>query len=162
ANAAIDTLRRWRSPSSLLGGSVQNGEMLRMIGHQLATELERIFARGMRELVHEALEIDRVLIVVHAAPETRRHVRVPHRVIDEQIGDGIAELAERTIRIGVEPLEMERVHAVLHATRSHRCQDRLAGDAEMQSNEIPILSEGADELRLRDRPELAMQHVLLA
>jgi hypothetical protein len=56
-----------------------------MLRHQLAPELERILADGMRQFVHEALEIDGVLVVVHAAPEPGRNVRVAHGVVDQQI-----------------------------------------------------------------------------
>src|SRR5690606_31245570 len=91
-DAAIYALRWRRAPTRLLGRSFEHSQVLRVIGHQLATELERILARRMGELVHEALEVDGILIVVHAAPEAWRHVRVSHRVIDQQIGDGIAEL----------------------------------------------------------------------
>ena len=62
-----------------------------MARHQLAAELERILANGMRELVHEAFEIERILVVVHAAPEVRRDVWVAHGVVDQQVRDGVAE-----------------------------------------------------------------------
>jgi hypothetical protein len=58
-----------------------------MFRHQLAPEFERVLAGRMGELVHEALEIEGVLIVVHAAPEPRRDRRIDHRVLDEQVRD---------------------------------------------------------------------------
>ena len=45
----------------------------------------------MRYLIDKTLDIDRVVIEVHAAPEARRHMRVAHRVIDEQVVDLVAE-----------------------------------------------------------------------
>ncbi len=63
-----------------------------MIGHQLAPELERVLPGRVRQLVHEALEIDGVLVVVHAAPEPWRDRRVAHGVVDQQVRDGVAEL----------------------------------------------------------------------
>ncbi len=62
-----------------------------MFGHQLAPELERILPRRMRQLVHEAFDVDRVLVDVHAAPEARRDMRVAHRMFDQEIGNAIAE-----------------------------------------------------------------------
>ena len=64
-----------------------------MLAHQLAPERERILAGRLRQLVHEAFEIDGVLVVVHAAPEPRRDVRVAHGVVDQQVRDGVAERA---------------------------------------------------------------------
>ena len=58
-----------------------------MILHQLAAELERILVGRMRQLVHEAFEVDRVVVDVHAAPEAREDVRVAHRVVDQQVRD---------------------------------------------------------------------------
>ena len=74
-------------PTDLLGHGVEHCEVLGMLRHQLAPELERILAGGVRQFVHEALEIDGVLVVVHAAPEPRRNVRIAHGVIDQQIGN---------------------------------------------------------------------------
>jgi hypothetical protein len=85
--AAEDALRRRLAPADLLGDRVEHGEVLRMLRHQLAAEFERILAGRMRQLVHEAFEIDRVLVDVHAAPEARRDVRIAHRVVDQQVRD---------------------------------------------------------------------------
>jgi hypothetical protein len=66
--------------------------------------------RGMRELVDEAFEEDRVLVDVHTAPESRWHVRVAHRMVDEQVRYGVFErvLARRPVA-----LEGERVLALV-------------------------------------------------
>ena len=90
--------------------------MLGIVGHQRAAELQRVLAGRLGHLVDEALEEDGVLVVVDAAPEARRHVHVAHRVLDQQVRDGVAELAFGAAR--VEALEGDRIHAVLrHALR---------------------------------------------
>ena len=135
--------------------------MLRVVRHQLAAELERILAGRMGQLVHEAFEIDRVLVEVHAAPEARRHVRVAHRVVDQQVRDGVAE---RRLRPGrVEPLEDDRV-----ASRSAGSAGSTAARIDWpemrmcSAVRLPSSSSAADELALRDRVVGAVQHVLLA
>ena len=91
----IDALRRRLAPAGLLRHRVEHGEMLRMLPHQLAAELERILAGRVRQFVHEAFHVDGVLVGVHAAPEARRHVRVAHRVVDQQVRHRVAERALR-------------------------------------------------------------------
>src|SRR5215831_5314490 len=148
--AAIDALWCRLAPAHALGHRVEHGEMLGMFRHQLAPEFERVLAGRMGELVHEALEIERVLIVVHAAPEPRRDRRIDHRVLDEQVRDTVAELPLGAAR--VEPLERDRVaSSFCEACRSDGGQDRLAGNAHMQSGQIIIGVERADEPALRDR-----------
>ena len=78
--------------------ALSTAEMLRAVRHQLAPERQRVLAGGMRELVDEALDVDRVVVDVHAAPEARRHVRVAHRVIDQQVRNRVAEMAFRAAR----------------------------------------------------------------
>src|SRR5438477_7189662 len=78
AEAAIDTLRRRLAPSRPFCNRVEDRKVLGMVCHQLATELERILAGGMGELVHEAFEVDGILIVVHTTPKVRRDMRVAH------------------------------------------------------------------------------------
>jgi hypothetical protein len=43
--------------------------VLRVVRHELAAELERVLPGRVREFVHEAFEVDRVLVEVHASPE---------------------------------------------------------------------------------------------
>ena len=90
-DAAIDALRRRLAPADLLGDGIEHGEMLGMLRHQLAPEFERVLAGRMRQLVHEAFEIDGVLIDVDAAPEARRNVRIAHRMVDQQVRHGVAD-----------------------------------------------------------------------
>src|SRR6266853_434038 len=103
------------APTRSFSDSVQNGEMLRMVRHQLATELKRILAGRMGKLIHEAFEIESVLIVVHAAPEVRRDVRIAHSVVDQKVWNRITEGAFRAA--GVEPLKHEWIFTVLQALR---------------------------------------------
>ena len=130
-----------------------------MLGHQLAPELQRVDADRMRELVHEAFDVDRVVVDVDAAPEARRNVRIAHGVIDQQVRHAVAE---RGLARRVEALERDRVLAVLHARREHGRQDRLAGDAHVQSGQVVVLVERADHLALGDRVIEAVLHVLFA
>ena len=101
---AEDALRRGLAPARLLGDRIEHREMLGVPGHQLAAELERILPDGVRQLVHEAFEVDGVLIVVHPTPEPRWNVRIAHGVIDQQVRDGVTERAFRP----VEPARLVR------------------------------------------------------
>ena len=66
-------------------------------------------AGRLGKLVHEAFEIDGVLVDVHAAPEARRDVRVAHGMVDQHVGDRVAE--RRFGSAGIETLERRRVGA---------------------------------------------------
>jgi DNA-binding FrmR family transcriptional regulator len=59
--------------------------------HQLAPQHQGVLAGGVRDLVDEARDVDRVLVQIHAEPEARRRVRVAHRVVDEQVRDAVAK-----------------------------------------------------------------------
>ena len=91
------------------GDRVEHGKQFRL--QHPAAEGEGILARGMRQLVDERFEIDRIVIGVHAAPKAGEQMRVAHRVIDQNVRHIVAEGALRTIRR--ETLEDERVEAVL-------------------------------------------------
>jgi hypothetical protein len=79
----IDALRCRLAPADALGHSVEHGEIPWVLDHELAAEFERVLVDRLGELVHEAFQEDAVLVAVHAAPESRRHVRVPHGVVDQ-------------------------------------------------------------------------------
>ena len=81
-----------------------------MLAHQRAAELERVLAGGARHLVDEALHVDAVLVGVDAAPRAHRHVGVAHRVLDQQVGHGVAEL--RVAGLGPQALQLAPVLAV--------------------------------------------------
>src|SRR5436190_5271543 len=62
-NAAMDASRRRRlAPADLVGHGIEHGQVLGMVGHHLAAELEGILAGRLGELVDEGLEPDRVLV----------------------------------------------------------------------------------------------------
>ena len=134
--------------------------MLGMFRHQLAAELERVLTCRMGELIHEAFEIDGVLVDVHSAPEAGRYMRVAHRVIDQHVRDAVAD--GRLGTPGVEALEGRGILAVLESFGPHGGEDRLAGDAHAQPGEISGGIQGADHLCLGDRMIVAVRHVLLA
>ena len=98
--AAEYALRRRPTPSGLLRHRIEHGEMLGMVCHQLAAELERVNARFLGKLVHEAFEIDGVVVDVHAAPEARIDVRVAHGMVHQDVGDRVAE--RRFVPAGIE------------------------------------------------------------
>ncbi len=87
-------------------------------------------------------------------------MRVAHRMVDQQVRDVVAELA--FVAAGVEALEHDRIHAVLHVLRGERREDRLAGDAHVQAREIARRIEPAGQLALRHRMVGAMHHVFFA
>ena len=147
-------------PSRPFCHRIQNREVLRMLAHHLAAERERVLPGGMREFVDEAFEIDRVLVVVHAAPEPRRDMRIAHRIVDQHVRDIIAELAFRAA--GVQTLEGDRVRSALHRLRTRISQDRLPGKPHMQTDQVVVLVEGAGQLALSHRMINAVGHVLFA
>src|SRR6267143_2179731 len=133
--AAIDAAGRGLAPADLLSDRVQHAEVPRVLRHQLAPEFERVLARGFRQLVHKALDEQRVLVDVDAAPEAGRHVGVAHRVVDQEVRDGIAERAFARLE---HTLETERVAPFLRLDdfRTNGSEDRLAREAHMQPREI--------------------------
>ena len=59
---------------------------------------------------------------------------------------------------GIQALEHHRVHAVLHALRVERGQDRLAGDAHVEAHQLAGGIEAGGQLALRHRVEGAVRH----
>src|SRR5215467_9458907 len=106
-------LRRWLAPARPLRDGVEDREMFRVVRHQLAPELQRILAGRMGKLVHKAFEIESVLIVVHAAPEVGRDVRIAHGVVNKQVWNRVTESTFRAAR--VEALKHEGILTVLQA-----------------------------------------------
>ena len=141
-NAAMDAGGERLAPVALLRRGVEHGEMLGMLSHERAAELERVLAGRPRHLVHEALHIDGVLVGVDAAPGADRHVRVAHHVFDEQVRHGVAEL--RIAGLFPQPLQLTPILAVDDARRVQGGVDRLAGDARVQPDEVAAAR--------RDRP----------
>ena len=131
-----------------------------MFAHELAAELERVLPDRVRQLVHEAFDEDGVLVDVHAAPEARQDVRIAHRVVDHQVRDGVAERVLLALRH--EALERERIFPVDQVLREHVREDRLAGEPQVQSGQVVVLVERADELALHDRVIAPVRHVFFA
>src|SRR5882672_7687074 len=159
--AAIDAAGRWLAPADLIGHRVQHAQIPWMFRHKLAPELERILAGRVRELVHEALDEQRVLVDVDAAPETRRHVGVAHRVVDQQVRHGVAE---RVLARLEHALEAQGVAPLLrlHDFGTNRSEDRLAREAHVQPSEVAARVQAAGEPALHHWVVLAVRHVLLA
>ena len=63
-----------------------------MIGQQCFAERQRIRARGMRQLVDEALDHECVLRVSHRAPEADRHARVVQEEFHAHTVDCVGQL----------------------------------------------------------------------
>ena len=158
-DAAKHALRRRLVPADLLGDGIEHGQMLRMLGHQLAPERDRILAHRMRQFVHETFEIDRVVIDIDAAPESRRDVGIAHRMLDQQIR---YRISDRMLAARIETLECGLIHAVHQCLGAQAEQDRLSRQPDLQRGQIVVGIEGAGQFALRDRVIHAVLHVLFA
>jgi len=78
----------------------------------------------VRQLVDEGFEIERVVVDVHAAPIARRHRRIAHGVLDQQIRKIIAELG---VARRDEALQCGGIEAVLDRLWPDARGDRLSG-----------------------------------
>ena len=105
------------APSRALGHRVQHRQVLGVSGHQLAAQFKRILIGCRRNLVNEALEVDGVLVEVDPAPETRRHVRIAHGVVDQHVREAVAD--HRLAAAFVQTLKDHRVFAVLDVLREN-------------------------------------------
>ena len=152
------------APADLVGNRVQHRQMLGAVAHQAAAKFQRIDTGRLGDLVHEALDVDRILVVVDAAPEARAQVRVAHRVVDREIRNRIAEPALLSARPGGRPqsLESDEIDTILHRLRTHRGQDRLRGDTHREADQVALVVETGLQLAHRHRAEPALPHVLLA
>ena len=115
----------------------------------------------LRQLVHEAFHEDAVLVDVHAAPEARRDVRIAHRMVDQQVRDGVAE---RMLAGLEQALERKRIASLvlLHDLRAHARQDRLPRQADVQAGQVVVLVERAGQLGHHHGVIAALHHVLFA
>ena len=134
--------------------------MLRVLAHEGAAEFERVLAGRPCHLVDEAFHVHAVLVGVDAAPRADRHVRIAHRVLDEQVRHGVAELRVTGL-LGV-PLELAHVLAVDDGRLIRERVDRLPGHAHVQPDEIAVRVEAGRHPALRDRPVEVVRHVLFA
>src|SRR5438445_1331040 len=93
------------APAGFFGGELERALVARLLAEERAPELERILARGVRELVDEALEKETVLRVPDRAPEPHLDAaRLLARILDAQVGNVVGTVADA--------LDAERVHAV--------------------------------------------------
>ena len=146
----------------LLGDRVQHRQVRGMPGHVLAPEGERILAGGERQLVHEGLDEHRVLVDVHAAPEARRHVRVAHRVVDQQVRDVVAERVLAAVRF--RPWKVSGSRAFCCSTICGRTAARIDCPEmpDVQAGEVVVGVEAAGQLAVHHRVVVALHHVLFA
>src|SRR5437762_9346407 len=145
--AAIDAAGRGSAPADPLGYRIQHAQVPRVLGHELAPEFERVLARGFRELVHEALDEQRVLVDVDAAPEPRRHVRVAHRVVDQEVRHRVAEGVFTRLE---DTLEAQGIASFLRLNdlRTDRSEDRLPREPHVQRGKVAARVQAAHELAL--------------
>ena len=156
----MDAGRKRLAPVALLGRGIEHGEMLGMLAHERAAELERVLAGRPRHLVHEAFHVDAVLVGVDATPGADRHVRVAHHVFDEQVRHGVTEL--RVARLLIVSLQLTHVLAADDRRLVQGGVDRLPGHANVQAGELAVGIEAGRELALRDRAVEVVRLVLLA
>ena len=78
--------------------------MLGELRHHTAAEFERINAGRPRNFFDEALHVEAVLVGVDTAPGADRHMRVAHRILDQQVRYCIAEL--RVTGLGIPALQL--------------------------------------------------------
>ena len=145
------------APAGLVGHRVEHGQVLGPLVHECAAELQGVLAGSARHFVHEALEIDGVLVGVDAAPGADRHMRVAHGVFDEQVRHSVAELRVAGRR-GI-ALQLPIVLAVGHRSRIDERVDRLPRDAQVQGDEIVGGVQPSRQPALRDRPVEVVHHV---
>ena len=88
------------APAALIGSGFQHRPAFRVFRHQLLPQGQRILPARLRHFVDEALHVDRVLVGVDAAPKTRRHMGVAHRMVD---GEVVKRIADRVIGEAVMP-----------------------------------------------------------
>ena len=132
-----------------------------MLAHERAAELERVLAGRPRHFVHEAFHVDGVLVGVDAAPRADRHVRVAHRVLDEQVRHGVAELRVAGL-FGV-ALELAIVLAVRRSPPgSTKALIDWPDTRTCSPTSVALVVEAGGQLALRDRPVEVVRHVLFA
>ena len=147
------------APAHLGRHRIEHRPVLRVIRHQRPAILQRVFPGGMRQLIHEAFQIEGVLVEVHTAPETRRHMRVAHGMVDQQIREAIADIG---LAPGiVQPLEDHRVTPVTDILREEAGQDGLAGNPHMQPGDIALRIQPRRQLGHGDGVVAALHHILL-
>src|SRR6185295_17887421 len=82
------------APAGFFSGELERALVTRLLPEQRPPELERIFARQVRELVDKALEKETVLRVPDRAPEPDLETaRLLARILDAQVGNVVGAVA---------------------------------------------------------------------
>ena len=84
--------RRRRAPPRALGREVEHLDEPRVARHELSTKRVRILPRGVRQLVHEALDHPAVLRRPHAAPRRDGNAGVLDHPLQTEMGHRIDQL----------------------------------------------------------------------
>src|SRR6266700_704005 len=115
------TRRKRRAPTGLARGEVQRTEMPRRLAEQVPAILVRILLGGVGQLVDEAFDHERVVRVVHRAPEADRDAGVGEHIVDVDVGNRVGHADAPLHRFFVEP--------VLHGVGKHPGHDGRRHDA---------------------------------
>src|SRR5262249_43553139 len=78
----LENTRMLSAPAGFLRGEIEHRQVARTVSQQPTPELIRIFFTGVRELVDEPFDDERILRVTDAAPEPERHAGVVEHVRD--------------------------------------------------------------------------------
>ena len=158
-DAAEYARRGWLGPADPVSHGIERRQVARVLRHELAPELDRVHAGRLGQFIHETFHEDRVLVRVDPAPESRRHMRIAHRMVNQQVGKLIADAMLGAIE---HPLEHERIAAflLLDDGRTHGGENRLARQAHVQPGEVFIGIERASQLAHHDRVITALRHIL--
>src|SRR5215467_5580070 len=109
----------------------------------------------MGQLVHKTLAINRVLIGVHAAPETGPDRGVAHRMVDQHVRNVIAERSLCPTR--VETLKHCRIHPIFQICgRTVRACSRLNSSTVAAPGCGCFSDRASDELRNREGSRAAL------
>src|SRR6185503_18510329 len=122
-DAARSACWQLRSPPRPFGRDLEHVLQARMLAQHLATKLEWIAPRGVRQLIEEALEHERVLRRAHGPPEPNRHRELRPRVADVHVRYRVRQVGEARdggaidAAPAADPLrrnaDTERVHAAV-------------------------------------------------
>ena len=111
-------------PTSLFSCGIEYRQRFGITRQQFAAQRQRVLFGGVREFVDKAFQINRVLVQIHATPETRRHMRIAHRMVDQKIRERVHQRVFGTGRI--QALKNHRVFTVAQILRTQAGKNRLA------------------------------------
>ncbi len=144
ADAAPDARRQLLAPAGFLRRQIQRGEEARILGQHAAAEIDRILARLLRQLVHEAFDGEHIVVGTDAAPEPGRHrLRLGADEFDMQIRDVVGNVDGAIDAVDVD--------ALLEPRRKPARHDRRAADAILPADDLAVGQ--ASRRWCRDRPD---------